>query len=907
MNLKMIDFAPKITKYIFDHVYIISLEKNNLKKKRCIQQLLKHNIQHYEFFDAIDTISTNHYNGLYEEVVKDYDEEFIKHNYKKGALGCLLSHLKIVIDAKKKHYNSILILEEDFLIKNNFNEAYANVVGKIPNNWDFIYFGKKQGTSTVKLVNDMVYVPNDKTWATHAICIKHTIFDALIDTYTTLKLPVDLLLITLYDKYHFYTLYEDLFVTSFDSDIREYSIDEKKWNWKMNNYFNIDHFNIQKIIIWGFDNIAHTHHYIHNMYFTFFKEYFNNVEVLWFPDKPSIQFENALFFVSPAHGHFAHLPISDTSLYIFHLDQFSDNLGLSIEKFVNIPTFKNIIDSNRGILLLAREKITKLNYFDVDYQTNSICLPWFSNKKYHDIMNVKRNTSYYYKRNKEKECMCYFGSVWHLNIDMVNSLIDHCIDKNKKLLISGRFNSKVEKTHPLLIKEQFYDAKKNLMPSNEDTVDRLNTIYGVRQLFPIQGEEHFDNYISNRLIECICDGYIGISNNSIVTKLFKHVYCNKDISKLIDYVEALLKEEDKYCQVLNHQIDEILNYYYGYTLIKKMVGFLESTLLKQNTFYTLHHTNQYKLFFSNKCVFDDYRVIDSIHEINLVNNEQHNYVIREHEYDVFMLDKIISCMNYKIVIEDDYFYKSQLIQLCNKNNKKYILKKPLQIFCLLSSQRTGSTLVVDYIQKTSTKVLALSEIFVEYETSYDVTNKNGILYESKIKPLTNVHDHIQQFINIAEKNNYECLFFKYTIDFTTEYDSNFLAILEEIKQYNILYLERNNMDIFISKKLAEKNSYSNEVYQKNIDIDDFDTYSDFLNRKKLFSTEYLPLFKNIKKIHYRFIKEKNHKHNIACINKYLNRFYSTKMEYLVYEPYYEQYDIFNKKQHKFNRIDPVYR
>jgi len=899
----MINFTPKLEliKYIFDHVYIISLEKNNLKKKRCIQQLLKHDIQNYEFFDAIDTISTNHYNVLFEEVTKDYDEDFIKHNYKKGALGCLLSHLKIVIDAKNKNYNSILILEEDFLIKNNFNEEYLNVVDKIPTNWDFIYFGKKQGVSNLKLVNEMVYIPNDTTWATHAICIKHTIFDALIDTYTPLKLPVDLLLITLYDKYNFYVLYEDLFVTSFDSDIREFSIDEKKWNWKMNNYFNIDHFTIQKIIIWGFDKIAHTHHYIHNMYFTFFKEYFNNVEVLWYPDKPcDLNFENSLFFVSPAHGHYANLPISDTSLYIFHLDNFNDNLGLSIEKFLNIPTFKNIIHSDRGIILLAREKITNLNYFDVDDEKNSICLPWFSNKKFHDIMNVKRNTSYYYKRNKEKEYMCYFGSVWYLNIDIINSLIDNCIDKNIKLLISGRFNSNVEKNHPLLIKEKFYDAKKHVMPTNDDTVDRLNTIYGIRQLFPIQGEEHFDNYVSNRLIECICDGYIGISNNSIVTKLFKHVYYNKNISKLIYYVEELIQDENKYCHILNCQIDEILNYYYGYTLIKKMLGFLESTLLKQNTFYTLQYANQYKLFFSNKCFFDDYRVIDSIHEINLVNNEQHNYIIREHEYDVFMLDKIISFMNYKIVIEEDYSYKSQLIKLCNKNNKKYILKKPLKIFCLLSSQRTGSTLIVDYIQKTSTKVLALSEIFVNYETSYDVKNKNGILYESKINPLTNVHDHIQQFINIAEKNNYECLFFKYTIDFTTEYDSNYLDIIEEIKQYNILYLERNNLDIFISKILAEKNnSYSNEVYKKPIEIDDFDTYSSFLNRKKTFLTNYIPLFKNIKKIHYRFIKEKNHKHNIDCINKYLNHFYSTKMEYLVYEKYYEQYDIFNKKQNKF--------
>ena len=46
----------------------------------------------------------------------------------------------------------------------------------------------------------------------------------------------------LYHKYNFYALYDDLFITCFDSDIRK--CDElseiKKWNWNMNNYFNIN-------------------------------------------------------------------------------------------------------------------------------------------------------------------------------------------------------------------------------------------------------------------------------------------------------------------------------------------------------------------------------------------------------------------------------------------------------------------------------------------------------------------------------------------------------------------------------------------------------------------------------------------------------------------------------------------
>ena len=83
-------------------------------------------------------------------------------------------------------------------------------------------------------------------------------------------------------------------------------------------------------------------------------------------------------------------------------------------------------------------------------------------------------------------------------------------------------------------------------------------MYGVKAIIPIQGNEHNNNYISNRLIECICEGYIGVSNNIIVNRLIKHVYYNDNIHELIKYISNLLENEEEYCNILNKQVDEIL-------------------------------------------------------------------------------------------------------------------------------------------------------------------------------------------------------------------------------------------------------------------------------------------------------------------------------------------------------------
>ena len=59
-------------KYIFEHIFIISLNTSIIKRERCINQLLKYNITNYEFYDANNTVSTNFYNVLYEKIILQF-------------------------------------------------------------------------------------------------------------------------------------------------------------------------------------------------------------------------------------------------------------------------------------------------------------------------------------------------------------------------------------------------------------------------------------------------------------------------------------------------------------------------------------------------------------------------------------------------------------------------------------------------------------------------------------------------------------------------------------------------------------------------------------------------------------------------------------------------------------------
>jgi hypothetical protein len=263
---------------------------------------------------------------------------------------------------------------------------------------------------------------------------------------------------------------------------------------------------------------------------------------------------------------------------------------------------------------------------------------------------------------------------------------------------------------------------------------------------------------------------------------------------------------------LNNQIDEFLSKYYGYNLIQKLLTFLQKTFLKSNSFYVLN-TNYdekiYTLLFSNKEDKKNYYIIDDVKSLSVVNRERNNYIIRDCDYDIFMLDKILKYINYDVIIDEDYSLKNTIIEICEKNKKNYKIKPAFKIYCLFSHQRTGSTLITDYIQKTSKKIFGLSEIFFNYINSYDATNKNGILYGANLfkfeTDASNIKEYINQFVYIAQEKGYESLIFKFTFDAINEFNVPSIdIIINELTNYNIIYLDRNDIDIFISKKLAEK-------------------------------------------------------------------------------------------------------
>ena len=109
-----------------DKIYIINLKERTDRWQNCLQQLNKYNITNFTRFDAIKP-ALNKINPI------QYSKNNLKINKKYiiGALGCKISHLNIIIHAKQNNYKQILILEDDFLLTNNFLDKFSTIYKKV--------------------------------------------------------------------------------------------------------------------------------------------------------------------------------------------------------------------------------------------------------------------------------------------------------------------------------------------------------------------------------------------------------------------------------------------------------------------------------------------------------------------------------------------------------------------------------------------------------------------------------------------------------------------------------------------------------------------------------------------------------------------------------------------------------
>jgi hypothetical protein len=152
------DNKKNLLNKIFDKIYVINL-KQDVEKKNIIEKKLKELNIDYSIFEAVDG------NKLKNVKLLSYGSV--------GAVGCRLSHMKILEDAIKNNYNRILVFEDDVIFRKNFNKHI---------NWKLLYLGCSYHGLPKNIKNSIDYVETmGNTSGAFAVGIHKDIYNVILN------------------------------------------------------------------------------------------------------------------------------------------------------------------------------------------------------------------------------------------------------------------------------------------------------------------------------------------------------------------------------------------------------------------------------------------------------------------------------------------------------------------------------------------------------------------------------------------------------------------------------------------------------------------------------------------------------------------------------------------------------
>ncbi len=120
-----------------------------------------------------------------------------------GDVACALSHHKTVKRAIELRLNNYLVFEDDAEPRKDFTNLLDSFMAQVPGDWDMIYFGVNLDDSIPHKITQNVFRIN-KGYTTHAIAVKSTMYESLLEIWKNPNKQVDVLLSELHSKFKVY-------------------------------------------------------------------------------------------------------------------------------------------------------------------------------------------------------------------------------------------------------------------------------------------------------------------------------------------------------------------------------------------------------------------------------------------------------------------------------------------------------------------------------------------------------------------------------------------------------------------------------------------------------------------------------------------------------------------------------
>lgn len=150
-----------------DKTYICHYTKLTERKQSILEQLDTCGIDNYQFVELYDKDSWDS-----EHIKTEYPNiDNPQNNMTPGEKSLALKHAWIVRDMYNNNYSSVLVLEDDAILCNNFTKYFNLFKSQMPEDWDIGWVGSCFNLREPQQPDVYVYKTDRGSRCTHAFCL----------------------------------------------------------------------------------------------------------------------------------------------------------------------------------------------------------------------------------------------------------------------------------------------------------------------------------------------------------------------------------------------------------------------------------------------------------------------------------------------------------------------------------------------------------------------------------------------------------------------------------------------------------------------------------------------------------------------------------------------------------------
>lgn len=173
-----------------DMVYICHYAKLQNRKEKMLEQLKVAEIDNYMFVELFDKDSWES-----EEIQCDYPfidiDKKLGLNMNDGEKSLALKHAWIIIDACNNDFSSVLVLEDDAVLCDDFINKFNEYSEQLPDNWDVAWVGSCFNLREPEELNKFVYKTNRGSRCTHAFALSSSFLKRAVTESYNIREPSD--------------------------------------------------------------------------------------------------------------------------------------------------------------------------------------------------------------------------------------------------------------------------------------------------------------------------------------------------------------------------------------------------------------------------------------------------------------------------------------------------------------------------------------------------------------------------------------------------------------------------------------------------------------------------------------------------------------------------------------------